>query len=177
MSARSATSTPPFVPEGLWAVDPEASSVRFSVKHLVVATVRGGFGVVSGTISATGRGVHADGGVQAATIDTGIEDRDVRLRGPGFFDAERFPEIHFRATQAERTARGAWSVTGDLTIMGRSAPLEFTAKVSEGDRGPRIRAHASLSRREHGLDWPGLLHSGAAVVGDRVEIELDLVLR
>jgi hypothetical protein len=53
----------------------------------------------------------------------------------------------------------------------------FHAVVSEGDRGPHIVARGSLSRREHGLDWPGLLHSGRAVVGDRVTIELDLALR
>ena len=177
MSARTATSAPPFVPEGLWAVDSGASSARFSVKHLLVATVRGRFGTVVGTISATGRTVQADGSVQVATIDTGLPDRDARLRGEGFFDADSFPEISFRSTRAVPAGHGTWTITGDLTVMGRRAPLEFLAKVSRGARGPHVRAHATLSRSEHGLDWPGLLHSGRAVVGDRVEIELDLVLR
>jgi polyisoprenoid-binding protein YceI len=125
MTERTATPTPTFVPEGLWIVDPDASSVRFSVKHLLVATVHGSFGSVAGTISVDGRAFRADGLVQVASIDTGMLERDERLRGPGFFDAEHHPE----------------------------------------------------SRHEHGLDWPGLLHSGRAVVGDRVTIELDLELR
>lgn len=174
---RSAISTPPFVPEGLWVVDPTASSVRFTIKHLLVASVTGGFGRVAGTVSAAGRTVRADGSVQAATIETGMPDRDERLRGKGFFDVDNWPELSFHATHARPAGRGAWTVTGDLTIMGHTAPMTFCAVVSDGDHGPRIQATGSLSRREHGLDWPGLLHSGRAVVGDRVDIELDLALR
>jgi polyisoprenoid-binding protein YceI len=177
MSGPLATSTPLFVPEGLWVVDPGASAVRFSVKHLLVATVEGSFGAVAGTISADGRSVQAEGSVQVATIDTGMKDRDVRLRGAGFFDADRYPELRFSATSARAAYGGKWAVGGDLTISGRTAPMLFHAVVSEGDRGPHIVARGSLSRREHGLDWPGLLHSGRAVVGDRVTIELDLALR
>lgn len=175
--SRSATSSPTFVPHGLWVVDPKRSTVHFRVKHLLVATVDGGFGVVDGTISADGRGLRAEGSVQVASIDTGMTDRDVRLRGEGFFDAQRFPQITFRAADARADARGAWAVSGELTIMGRTEPFAFTANVAEGRSGPRITAHGSLSRREHGLDWPGLLHSGRAVVGDRVDIELVLELR
>jgi len=167
---------PLFVPEGLWVVDPERSTVRFRVKHLLVATVQGGFGAVTGTISADGRGFLAEGSVQTATIDTGMAERDVRLRGEGFFDAERYPELTFRATEVRPGARGSWSVRGDMTIMGRTTPFTFSASVEDGAHGPRITARGSLSRREHGLDWPGLLHSGRAVVGDRVDIGLVLEL-
>jgi polyisoprenoid-binding protein YceI len=176
--ARSATtSVPTLVPEGLWVVDAERSTARFRVKHLLVASVQGGFGAVSGTVSVDGRTLNAEGAVQVATIDTGMADRDVRLRGAGFFDAERFAQITFRATSARPAARGAWTVRGDLTIMGRTEPFTFTASVAAGEHGPRVAARGSLSRREHGLDWPGLLHSGRAVVGDRVDIELVLELR
>lgn len=177
MSGPLATSTPLFVPEGLWVVDPEASTVRFSVKHLLVATVEGSFGAVRGTVSADGSSVHAEGSVQVATIDTGMKDRDARLCGAGFFDADKHPELRFSATSARAAYGGTWAIGGDLTISGRTTPMLFHAVVSEGDRGPRIVARGPLSRREHGLDWPGLLHSGRAVVGDRVMIELDLALR
>lgn len=176
--SRSATASKPLlVPEGLWVVDPERSTVGFRVKHLLVATVTGSFGKVAGTVSSDGRTLRADGAVQVATIDTGMAERDERMRGGGFFDAERHPEITFHATGARVAARGGWSVSGDMTIMGRTAPFTFTASVAEGKRGPRVTARGSLSRREHGLDWPGLLHSGRAVVGDRVDIELTLELR
>ena len=164
------------VPEGQWAVDPATSTVRFSVKHLLVATVDGTFGKVAGTVGVNGHGLSADGAVQVATIDTGMDDRDTRLRGEGFFDADRWPEIEFHATGAQPASRGSWKVAGELTIGGRTGPMIFTAAVRDGAHGPHISAHGSLSRSEHGLDWPGLLHSGAAVVGDQVEIDLDLVL-
>lgn len=175
--SRSATFSPVFVPEGLWAVDPDHSEVRFSVKHLLVATVKGRFGTVEGTISADGRKLKAEGSVQVATIETGMADRDSGLRGDKFFDVATYPQITFRATDARPGSRGTWTVTGDLTTMGHTGPLTFTATVAEGVHGPRITAHGSLSRREHDLDWPGLLHSGRAVVGDRVDIELVLELR
>jgi len=177
MSRSATASTPILVPEGLWVVDPDRSTVDFRVKHLLVATVTGSFGAVAGTIRSDGRTLHADGAVQVATIDTGMAERDQRMRGEGFFDAERHPEITFHATSARVAARGTWTVGGDMTIMGRTTPFSFTASVAEGARGPRITARGSLSRREHGLDWPGLLHSGRAVVGDRVDIELVLELR
>lgn len=177
MPPPAGTSLPLLVPQGLWVVDPQRSTARFRVKHLLVATVEGSFGAVTGTVSVDGRELHAQGAVQAATIDTGMAERDVRLRGDGFFGAERYPELTFRATQAHPGARGSWSVCGDMTIMGRTAPVTFAASAQDGLRGPRITARGALSRREHGLDWPGLLHSGRAVVGDRVDIELVLELR
>ena len=166
-----------FVPEGLWVVDPGASRVRFSVKHLLVATVEGSFGAVAGTISADGRSLQAEGSVQVATIDTGMKDRDVRLRGAGFFDAEQVPGASLQRNRRPRRVRrqvGCRRRPHDQRPHGADAVPRI---VSEGDRGPRIVARGSLSRREHGLDWPGLLHSGRAVVGDRVTIELDLALR
>lgn len=177
MSRPAGTSLPLFVPQGLWVVDPERSTVRFRIKHLLVASVEGSFSAVAGTVGVDGRAVRAAGSVQVATIDTGMADRDERLRGAGFFDVERHPQITFRATGAKHSDRGGWAVSGDMTIMGSTAPFTFSASVEDGARGPRITARGSLSRRKHDLDWPGLLHSGRAVVGDRVDIELVLELR
>ena len=173
----TAASPPIFVPHGLWAVDRERSAARFRVKHLLVATVEGSFGELAGMVSSAGHELRAEGSVQVASIDTGIAERDARLRGGGFFDVQQHPQITFHATEARHEPDGRWSVRGDMTIMGRTAPLTFATTVAEGDHGPRITARGSLSRREHGLDWPGLLHSGRAVVGDRVDIELVLELR
>jgi polyisoprenoid-binding protein YceI len=177
MSRTAGTSSPLFAPQGLWVVDPERSTVRFRVKHLLVAGVEGSFGAVAGTVSVDGRDVRAEGSVQVATIDTGMPERDERLRGGGFFDVRRHPKISFQATRAKHGDRGGWSVSGDMTIMGNTAPFTFSAYVEDGARGPRITARGAHSRRKHGLDWSGLLHSGRAVVGDRVDIELVLELR
>jgi polyisoprenoid-binding protein YceI len=173
----SSTTVQPLVPAGLWTVDPVASSARFSVRHLLVATVRGCFHDIAGTVQVAGARLDADGAVAVASIDTGDGIRDERLRSDGFFDAARHPELRFRATEAVAGPGGAWRVTGGLTTGAGTHPLTFEATARDGDRGPVVTARAALSRREHGLDWPGLLHSGRAVVGDRVDIELELVLR
>lgn len=173
----SSTTVQPLVPAGLWTVDPHASSARFSIRHLLVATVRGRFREIGGTVEVAGGRLDADGAVAVASIDTGDETRDERLRSDGFFDAGHHPQIHFRATEAVVGPGGAWRVTGDLTIGGATHPLTFEATAAGGGRGPVVKARAALSRREHGLDWPGLLNAGRAVVGDRVDVELELVLR
>ena len=177
MRSPATASVPRLIPEGLWVVEPERSAVRFRVRHMLVASVEGHFGAVSGTVSAAGRALHAEGSVEVGTIDTGMSERDKRLCGPGFFDAGVHPQIRFRAMSATPADDGSWSVDGELTISDSTVPITFIASASGSAPHPRIRAEGSLSRSAHGLDWPGLLHSGRAVVGDRVEIELDLELR
>ena len=162
------------MPIGPWTVDSDASTVRFGIKHLLVARVHGHFGAVSGVISAGDDEVRAAGSVDVTTIDTGDATRDERLRGPGFFDVERYPTIEFRATSTESRPDGTWKITGDLTMCGATSPLTFDVVVAEG---PVVHATAALSRKQHGIDWPGLRQAGRAVVGDRVEIELEIVLR
>jgi polyisoprenoid-binding protein YceI len=173
MTLRPAAPAPAFVPEGLWTVDSERSTARFSVRHLLVATVHGQFGTVVGSVDSDGYDIEAVGLVDVATINTGVAVRDERLRGPGFFDADQYPTIGFRAQSVRSAGGGAWVVPGELDICGETHPLNFTATMD----ATGIHARASLSRREHGLDWPGLVQAGRAVVGDRVLIELDLVLR
>jgi len=179
MTLRLAAPAPTFVSEGVWTVDSERSAARFSIRHLLVATVHGRFGTVVGSVVSDGHEVEAAGLVDVTTINTGIPARDERLRGPGFFDAAQHPTIGFRALGMRSDGGGAWVFPGELDICGETHPLTFTATVSDGDLGgaPLIQARASLSRREHGLDWPGLIQAGRAVVSDRVVIELDLALR
>jgi polyisoprenoid-binding protein YceI len=177
MTLRPVAPAPIFVPEGLWTVDAERSAARFSLRHLLVATVQGRFGTVVGSVVSDGYDVDVAGLVDVTTINTGIGVRDERLRGPGFFDVERHPTIGFHAIGIRSAGGSTWVVPGDLDICGATHPLTFTATVSDGDGSPTIHARASLSRREHGLDWPGLVQAGRAVVSDRVAIELDLVLR
>ena len=165
------------IPPGLWDVDSDLSTVRFSLKHLLVATVHGQFGSVAGALRSDGRTVRAAGSVDVDSIDTGMAARDERLRGPDFFGAEQHPTISFHATGARRADGDTWIVPGELKICGRTNPLTFTATISHDDDGPVIDARATLSRREHGLDWAGLIQAGRAVVGDRVTIELHLALR
>src|SRR6478672_9467773 len=104
-----------------WEIDSSHSSVHFSVRHLVIAKVRGSFGRWSGTIQAP------DGDfskatvsvtIDASSIDTGVADRDTHLKSPDFFDVAQHPELHFVAKRIEPRSAGEVDVVGDLTIKG-----------------------------------------------------------
>lgn len=112
------------VPPGRWVVDPEASVVGFSVRHLAVATVRGRFTRFEGWIEADESGhARAGGSVDVASIETRMEARDARLRSSDCFDAEHHPVFRFEGTAP--AGDGRLEIVGDLTIMGRTRPLRL----------------------------------------------------
>ncbi len=166
-----------------WQLDPTHSSVEFSVKHMMMTTVRGRFKGVQATL--TGDRDHPDkAGVQAtidvASIDTGVADRDTHLRGADFFDAERFPKITFRSTRVEKppTKEGdRFQVVGELMIRDSSMDVTFDCEYEGRGTDPwgKTRAgfafHTEIDRREWGLKWNQALETGGVLVGNKVRIE------
>ena len=115
------TSTTPTATRSTWAIDPAHSHVQFAVRHLVVSTVKGRFGDVSGTITLDEQHLarsSIDVEIDAATVDTREERRDAHLRSADFLGVERFPTITFRSTRVEPGRGDAFRVVGDLTIRG-----------------------------------------------------------
>lgn len=162
------------VPRGAWEVDPARSTAGFTVRHLKVAKVRGRFSEITGVIRCDEEGVTSiDGRVEVASIDTGDDRRDARLRAEDFFDAERHPTITFTATGSTDIS----VVRGIMTIRGVSRPLQLDA-AREGNGGDlRIRANGAVSRRAFGLTWDSAFVAGGLMIDDRVGLELDVVLR
>lgn len=168
-----------------WNIDSAHSTIGFSVRHMVVAKVRGRFGKFSGSAEldgtdlATARGTAT---IEAASLDTGVGDRDVHLRSGDFFDAEAHPEIRFVAARVERLEGEAYRVHGELTIRGtthaQALEVEFGGHTKDpwGNERIGLSARASLSRKDFGLTWNQLLETGGAVVGDKVEIEVECEL-
>ena len=118
-----------------WNIDSAHSGVHFSVKHLVVATVRGQFDKVSGSVvidpaDPAGSSVHAV--IDAASINTREPQRDAHLRSPDFLDAEQFPTIEFRSTKVARTDQG-FAVTGDLTIHGVTRTVVLAVEATDDE--------------------------------------------
>jgi polyisoprenoid-binding protein YceI len=167
-----------------WQLDGTHSSVEFSVKHMMMTTVRGRFKDVQATL--TGDRDHPDNaGVEAtiavASIDTGVGDRDGHLRGADFFDAEHFPQITFHGTRFEgdppKTEGDRFRVHGDLTI--RDSVLEVVLECEYQGRGQdpwgKTRTgfsfRAELDRREWGLKWNQALETGGVLVANKVRVE------
>lgn len=166
-----------------WNIDPAHTGINFSVRHMVVSKVRGRFGKYSGTIQLDDGDFtrsSVDVRIDASSIDTGVADRDTHLRSPDFFDVEKFPELRFRSHRIERVDDTRYRVIGELTI--RDVKREVSLDVEYGGRGKdpwgneRVGfvAKTSIDRKEFGLTWNQVLESGGILVGDRVDIDLDV---
>jgi polyisoprenoid-binding protein YceI len=159
------------IPTGTWTVDPVHSSVEFGVKHNVVATFRGKFGDVEGTLDE--QGIRGTARVESITIE------EPQLKGhllsPDFFDAERFPELTFRS-EAIRAESPQVEVEGELTIKGVTKPVVLkgglTGPVTDGYGGERVglELETVVDRTEFGLDWNAPLPGGDLMLGNDVTI-------
>ncbi len=166
-----------------WEIDSSHSGIHFSVRHLVVAKVRGQFARWSGTILADdgdlARGT-VDVVIDASSIATGVADRDKHLMSPDFLDVARFPEITFKGKRVEKRNDERWQVSGDLTIHGvtREVQLdvEYAGKTKDpwGNERAGFSARTAIDRKDFGLTWNQLLEAGGLMVGDRIEIELEV---
>lgn len=165
-----------------WTIDPAHTDVEFAVKHMMIATVKGRFADVKGTVEVPDVGQpKIDVSIGIASIDTRQEQRDTHLRSPDFFDAEKYPEMHFAGTRVEST-RDGWTVTGDLTIRGVTKPVtldvtnEGTGRDPWGNERMGISAATKIDRREFGLTWNAALEAGGFLVGDDVKISVNAEL-
>jgi polyisoprenoid-binding protein YceI len=175
LPGRAATST--------WKLDPRHSAAQFSVKHMGISTVRGGFSKVDGTVQYDEQDVTkstVEVTIDVSTVDTREPARDKDLRSDHFFDVEHFPTMTFKSTKVEQLAAGKLKVTGDLTIRGTtkqvvldvdgpSAPI----KDSWGNQRSAINATTRINRQDFGVKWNATLDNGGVVVSDDVNINID----
>lgn len=166
-----------------WAIDASHSGIHFSVRHLVIAKVRGQFTRWTGTVQAPD-GDFTKGSVEvvvdASSIDTGVADRDAHLKSADFFDVAQFPEITFKASRFDPVGDGEAKLTGALTIKGvtRDVVLKVDqygqARDPWGNDRAAFSAKTSIDRRDFGLTWNQALETGGVVVGDKVEMEIEI---
>lgn len=166
-----------------WEIDSSHSSVHFSVRHLVIAKVRGSFGRWTGTVQVPDGDfakATVDVTIDASSIDTGVEQRDAHLKSPDFFDVVQFPELRFVSRRVEPRDGADIDVIGDLTIKGITR--EVTLRVEQlgeakdpwGNLRAAFSAQTSIDRKDFGLTWNQVLETGGVMVGDRVQIEADI---
>ena len=165
---------------GSWSVDPAHSTVEFRVQHMMVQTVHGRFRDFEGMIGA-GDDPSVVGSIKVASLETLNDERDAHLRSPDFFDVERFPEISFRAVGMHFDRDGRhFALPGELTIKGVTRPIlldgELRGSVSDGEFGERLALalRGQLDRSDYGLVWNRLLETGGVLVGETVDLTLDV---
>jgi polyisoprenoid-binding protein YceI len=167
-----------------WNLDPAHSSINFSVRHLVVSKVRGRFATWKATLDLGTRDdlsdAKVDVAIDAASIETGVADRDTHLRSADFLNVAEHPELRYRSRSVERTGKDAYRVLGELTIAGvtREVPLTVQyggrAKDPWGNEKALFSAEVSINRQDFGLRWNQVLEAGGVLVADRIEIEIEL---
>ncbi|MPZ20840.1 MAG: hypothetical protein GEV06_23470 [Luteitalea sp.] len=168
-----------------WNIDRSHASLEFSVRHLMIATVKGRLSDVSGRVLSddsdlTTARVEVTVGVNS--IDTREAQRDAHLRSADFFDVEKYPTLTFRSTRVTDVSNGTFKLVGDLTIHGvtREVGLDVTAegrgKDPWGNERAGFSATTKIKRSDFGLVWNQVLETGGVAVGDEVKIAIDLEL-
>ncbi|HKQ70428.1 MAG TPA: YceI family protein [Polyangiaceae bacterium] len=166
-----------------WDVDAVHSSVGFTVRHMVVAKVHGQFTKWSANLALDTDDLtrsQIDVHIDAASIDTRDEKRDAHLKSADFLDVEKSPEISFKGTRVEKARGDAYRVVGDLTIRGvkREVVLdvEFGGRAKDPWGGERVgfTAKSKIDRKEFGLQWNAALETGGVLVGETVDITIEV---
>jgi len=167
-----------------WEFDPAHTGVQFKVRHLMVSSVRGDFEKVAGKIVYDEADVtksSADITIDTGSINTRVAKRDEHLRSPDFLDAAKYPAITFKSKRVEKSGSGTLKMTGDLTIHGVTKEVALTVegptpaiKDMQGNARVGGQATTKISRKDFGLVWNKALETGGVVVGDEVEITIDV---
>ena len=168
-----------------WAIDPAHSEIHFKVKHLVISTVTGKFEKFDGAVYSSSDDFsdaevefHAD----AASINTGVSDRDAHLKSPDFFDAATHPKLTFKSTSIKKTGDNEYLMKGDLTIRGVTRPVELNVEYGGTTNDPWGNTKAGfeitgkINRKDFGLTWSAVTETGGLVVSDEVKLQLGVEL-
>lgn len=166
-----------------WNIDTSHSAIRFTVRHLVIAKVHGVFGKFSGSfqldpddLSKSSVKVEID----AASIDTKEEKRDAHLRSADFLDADNFKTLTFVSKKVEGSGGKVTKVIGDLTIRGTTKEVTLDvedlghAKDPWGNEKAAFEAKTRINRTDFGLKWNAALETGGVLVGENVDIVLEI---
>jgi polyisoprenoid-binding protein YceI len=169
-----------------WEIDPAHSSANFAVRHLVISTVRGTMGTVTGTVTLDENDVtksSVTATIDAKGIDTREAKRDEHLRGPDFLDVAKYPTITFKSKQITKVSDTQYKVTGDLTLHGITKEVTLAVEGSPkplkdpfGNTKLGGTATTKLNRQDFGIAWSKSLDGGGLVVGDDIDVTVDVEL-
>lgn len=179
-------STSTFAPASTitWKIDPAHSRAEFKVKHMMISNVKGSFSGLTGTlIEDTADPIlsQVQATIDISSISTGDQQRDAHLMSADFFHHEQHPVMTFKSTKIEKKGDEEYAVTGDLTVLGVTKPLTFAVegpsapgKDPWGNTRIGLSATTKINRKDFGLTWNAALETGGILVGEDVQIALDV---
>ena len=172
--------------EVVWKLAPARSSIQFTVSHFVLMEVTGKFRASEAVVVTPSLEDFSNAKVQAtipiSSIYTGNSDRDTHLKKEEFFFVDKYPAMVFQSTKVVKRKDGNYEMYGELTIRGVTRPITFQVEhvahklSNSGKARSKFKAVGKLNRYDYGLKWNDLTEAGAMVVGEEVEIEMDVAL-
>lgn len=172
-----------FTQAATYNIDPSHTEVSFKVKHLGLANVGGKFLDFSGVVEFDPENIQASktkATIKVASIDTANQKRDDHLRSEDFFNAKKNPLITFESTEIKDVQGSNFTVVGNLSINGIEKPvslqMEHTGSAIDpwGNQRVGFQATTKINRKEFGLSWNKLLETGGLVVGEEVQVLIEL---
>ena len=171
-----------FAPAGTWNADPVHSNVSFEVAYAGVNTFRGSFTDFRAVL-AGGDEPSLEGAATVGSVDVKDEQLNGHLQTPDFFDAQRFPELEFRATELRKLEDGRVEGAGELTIKGVTQPVELTGRIADapsvdpfGRERLGLRLEATIDRTAFGVSWNAPNQGGGDYLGTEVSLHAELAL-
>ncbi len=166
-----------------WQIDKAHSHIQFTVRHMMIANVRGFFNSFSGTIDfdeENPSNSHVNVTIDAASIHTRDEKRDGHLRSPDFLNVEQYPKLTFVSKRVEQEDANNGRLIGDLTIASQTHEIvldvHYVGKALSpyGTEQAGFTGSTTISRKDWGLEWNQALETGGWLVGDKVKIDIEL---
>lgn len=166
-----------------YKIDTAHSKIGFSVRHMMFAKVRGAFTKWSGDLTLDANAIansSVNVTIDSSSIDTGEAQRDGHLKSPDFFDVAKFPQMTFKSKKVEAAGSKRYKVTGDLTVRDVTRPVVLEVEELGAGKDPwgneriAFNAKTSIERSDYGLKWNQALETGGVLVGEKVEIEIDV---
>jgi polyisoprenoid-binding protein YceI len=167
-----------------WDIDSDHAAAGFAVRHLMVSTVKGSLGRVTGKVELDEQDItrsSVTASIEARGVNTRNQKRDDHLRSREFLDVERFPSVTFRSVKVERgEGDEKLRIVGELTIHGVTRPVTLEAELTEEVVSPftdvvtrAVSATTTINRRDYGLNWQVPMANNGVVVGDEVRISIE----
>jgi len=186
LAASAVLCSPALAQASSWDIDPAHTAIEFSVKHMMVSTVKGQFEKVKGTLDLDDRDVTrstVEVTIDLNSVNTHEPKRDGHLKSADFFDTAKYPNATFKSTKVQKAGKNKLKVTGDLNLHGVTKPVvlevEGPTDAFKSPFGTTVRgvhATAKIDRKEFGIVWNKELDSGGVLVGNEVTLDLSAEL-
>jgi polyisoprenoid-binding protein YceI len=183
LAASVLLSAPAFVQASTWEIDPVHSSVEFSIRHMMVSTVKGQFEKVKGSFELDDKDITkstVEATIDLDSVNTHEPKRDGHLKSADFFNTAKFPTATFKSTKVQKAGKGKLKVTGELSLHGttKSVVLDVEGptdafKTPFGTTVRGVHATTKIDRKDFDIGWNKVLDNGGIMIGNEVTLEIN----